>query len=76
MSDVPERSSDELFERIAAIVEAARGHVARSVNTAMVHAYWHIGREIMVGVRRARAARPPSGSAGTLVGRSGQNRDR
>lgn len=39
MSDVPERSSDELFERIAAIVEAARGHVARSVNTAMVHAY-------------------------------------
>lgn len=47
MSDVPERSSDELFERIAAIVEAARGHVARSVNTAMVHAYWHIGREIV-----------------------------
>jgi predicted nuclease of restriction endonuclease-like (RecB) superfamily len=47
MSDVPERSPDELFERIAAIVEAARGHVARSVNTAMVHAYWHIGREIV-----------------------------
>jgi len=47
MSAVPERSADELFERIASIVEAARGHVARSVNTAMVHACGHIGREIV-----------------------------
>jgi hypothetical protein len=47
MSEVPERSADKLFQRIASIIEAARGRVARSVNTAMVHAYWHIGREIV-----------------------------
>ncbi|WP_428265534.1 PDDEXK nuclease domain-containing protein [Haliangium sp.] len=40
-------SEDALYERIAAIIDAARGHVARSVNTAMVHAYWLIGREIV-----------------------------
>ncbi len=38
---------DELYERIAGIIEAARGQVARTVNTAMVHAYWFIGREIV-----------------------------
>ena len=38
---------DDLFRRVASIVEAARGQVARSVNTAMVHAYWLIGREIV-----------------------------
>jgi hypothetical protein len=37
MSEVPERSAEEPFQRIASIVEAARGHVARSVNTALVH---------------------------------------
>lgn len=40
-------SPDALFDRVAHIVETARGQVARSVNTAMVHAYWHIGREIV-----------------------------
>ncbi len=46
-----------LFARISAIVEAARGTVVRSVNSAMVHAYWLIGREIVEheqrGLRRA-----------------------
>lgn len=32
-------SEDALFERVSNILEAARGQVARSVNTAMVHAY-------------------------------------
>lgn len=36
-----------LYERVATIIEAARKHVARSVNTAMVHAYWNVGREIV-----------------------------
>jgi predicted nuclease of restriction endonuclease-like (RecB) superfamily len=36
-----------LFARVVEIVEAARGHVVRSVNTAMVQAYWLIGREIV-----------------------------
>jgi uncharacterized protein DUF1016 len=37
-----------LLSRVLEIVEAARGHAARSVNSAMVHAYWMIGREIVV----------------------------
>src|SRR5690348_16318246 len=46
-----------LLSRVLEIVEAARGHAARSVNSAMVHAYWMIGREIVVteqaGIERA-----------------------
>jgi len=38
---------DELFTRVVGIIEAARQHVVRSVNTAMVQAYWFIGREIV-----------------------------
>lgn len=49
---------DALFARVVDIIEAARGHVARSVNTAMVQAYWLIGREIVEveqhGRKRAR----------------------
>ncbi len=44
MSEPPEQL---LYDRIAAILEEARGRVARSVNTAMVHAYWLVGREIV-----------------------------
>jgi predicted nuclease of restriction endonuclease-like (RecB) superfamily len=36
-----------LYARIAEILGEARGRVARSVNTEMVHAYWLIGREIV-----------------------------
>ncbi len=38
---------DDLFARVATILEEARGAVARTINTAMVQAYWHVGREIM-----------------------------
>jgi predicted nuclease of restriction endonuclease-like (RecB) superfamily len=38
---------EHLYDRVAAILEEARSHVARSVNTAMVHAYWLIGHEIV-----------------------------
>jgi len=41
------RHEDALFARVVDIIEAARGHVTRSVNTAMVQAYWLIGREIV-----------------------------
>ena len=47
---------DQLFQRVAAILDAARGQVARTVNTAMVHAYWLVGREI-VQVEQAGEAR-------------------
>ncbi|MCU0690066.1 MAG: PDDEXK nuclease domain-containing protein [Polyangiaceae bacterium] len=38
---------DALFARVVDIIEAARGHVSRSVNTTTVRAYWLIGREIV-----------------------------
>jgi len=43
----PSAVGDNLFLRVVEIIEAARGQVVRSVNSAMVHAYWLIGREIV-----------------------------
>ena len=47
----------ELLERIVTILEGARGRVVRAVNSEMVLAYWHIGREIVehlqAGAKRA-----------------------
>ena len=42
-----ESTDSELYRRVAEIIEAARLTVARTVNTAMVHAYWLVGREIV-----------------------------
>jgi len=70
-------TDDGLYERVEQILEQARGQVARTVNTAMVQAYWQIGREIVEGVihqalpgtfsaeatRRARPARAVGGTA-------------
>ena len=36
-----------LFDRVATILDEARGNVVRAVNTQMVLAYWLIGREIV-----------------------------
>ena len=36
-----------LFKRVVAILEQARANVIRSVNSEMILAYWHIGREIV-----------------------------
>ena len=41
------RREDALFARVIDIIEGARGMVARSVNAAMVQAYWLVGREIV-----------------------------
>ncbi len=38
---------DGLFDRVVANLEQARSRVVRSVNSEMVLAYWHIGREIV-----------------------------
>jgi predicted nuclease of restriction endonuclease-like (RecB) superfamily len=43
--------SDELFGRVASILEQARSNVVRTVNTTMVTAYWMIGREIVQAVQ-------------------------
>ena len=40
-------STEQLYNRVARILEEARCQVARTVNTAMVHAYWHVSREII-----------------------------
>lgn len=47
MSELQPAPKEHLDERIAAILDESRSRVARSINTAMVHAYWHIGREIV-----------------------------
>lgn len=48
------REGEELYGRVAEIIESARKQVARTVNTAMVHAYWNIGREIVEVEQRGR----------------------
>lgn len=40
-------AATSLFDRVATILEQARGSVVRAVNTNMVLAYWLIGREIV-----------------------------
>ena len=47
MPDLTNHGEDALYDRVAQIIEAARAHVSRTVNSAMVHAYWLIGREIV-----------------------------
>lgn len=47
MSKLRPAPEEHLYERIAVILDEARSRVARTVNTAMVHAYWLIGREIV-----------------------------
>lgn len=73
----PARREAALLARVLEIVDAARGHAARSVNSAMVHAYWMIGREI-VEVEQAGAKRAGYGDevidrlAERLTGRLGR----
>jgi hypothetical protein len=40
-------SDARLYERVAEILEQARGQVVRTINTAMVQTYWLIGREVV-----------------------------
>ncbi|MCX5741445.1 MAG: DUF1016 N-terminal domain-containing protein [Proteobacteria bacterium] len=37
----------QLYDRVAAILDRTHTQIARTVNTAMVHAYWLVGREIV-----------------------------
>lgn len=47
---IPE-GTEGLFSRVVSILEQARGRVVRAVNSEMVLAYWHIGREIVLHVQ-------------------------
>jgi predicted nuclease of restriction endonuclease-like (RecB) superfamily len=38
---------EKLYERVASILDEAHGRVTRAVNSAMVQAYWLVGREIV-----------------------------
>jgi len=42
-----QQAADDLFARIASILDAARGQIVRAVNHVTVAAYWHIGREVV-----------------------------
>ncbi|WP_020589860.1 PDDEXK nuclease domain-containing protein [Desulfobacter curvatus] len=46
MNNKNELTFDPFFDRIAAILDQSRRNVVRSVNSQVVAAYWHIGREI------------------------------
>lgn len=47
VSASPVRSPEPLYRQIRAVIESARAGAYRAVNTAMVHAYWHVGRLIV-----------------------------
>jgi len=47
----PEQVADALFARVATILDEARASVVRAVNSRMVLAYWHIGREIALALQ-------------------------
>ncbi len=47
VKDSTEPQEQALFARVVDIIHASRQHVARSVNTAMVQAYWLIGHDIV-----------------------------
>ena len=53
----PVRAARLLYREIRTVLEAARAGAYRAVNTAMVQAYWHVGRLIVEheqgGSRRA-----------------------
>lgn len=62
MADLPiSPQGDDLFARVASILDQARANVVRAVNSNMVIAYWLIGREIVQalqgGERRAEYGR-------------------
>jgi hypothetical protein len=60
MNELRPAPEDHLDERITAILDEARSRVARTVNTAIVHAYGFIEREIVEvsqrGAERRRTA--------------------
>jgi hypothetical protein len=56
--------SERIYDRIRKIIEGARGNIARVINTEMVVAYWHIGREI---VEAEQGGRPRAGYGERLL---------
>lgn len=44
-------AAEPLFQRVSAILDQAHASVARAINSEMVLAYWHIGREIVEAIQ-------------------------
>lgn len=49
------KESKDIYERIRKIIEDARGNIMRAVNTEMVTAYWHTGKEIVEEEQRGKS---------------------
>ena len=47
--------AEELFERVAQIIESARLSVVHTVNQELVQGYWAIGREIVLNLQKGEA---------------------
>jgi predicted nuclease of restriction endonuclease-like (RecB) superfamily len=47
MSKLIKRTKDNLFENIKSLLENARKHIIKTVNTSMIITYFHIGRMIV-----------------------------
>ena len=43
--------AEPLFQRVSAILDRAQTAVVRAINSEMVLAYWHIGREIVEAIQ-------------------------
>lgn len=54
MSDKAPASMTQVYGRVRGILDAARSHVARTVNTSQVAANWLVGREIVEDEQRGR----------------------
>lgn len=54
IANAPTPDSAAVFGWIVGILEEARGHVARTINSAMVVAYWLTGREIVEKEQKGR----------------------
>ena len=47
--------AEELFGRVAQIIESARSRIVHTANQELVHAYWAIGREIVLDLQEGEA---------------------
>ena len=59
MSDLPANAEVALYQGIRSILLAARMQVRQTVNTAMVQAYWQVGRLIVEGEQGGNARALP-----------------
>ncbi|OGS18774.1 MAG: cytoplasmic protein [Elusimicrobia bacterium RIFOXYA2_FULL_40_6] len=50
------KPQDRLFEDVRGLIDSARSHVARTVNTSLVMLYWHIGDRIRKDILRQERA--------------------